>query len=111
MRQATAVLSHPWANGLNDGARIAADLRHAVEAATALFARVAEDRTARAPGAEKWSARQVIGHLIDSACNNLRRFVINQDDSVNELIIDGYDQNSWVERNRYADTPALLTSA
>jgi hypothetical protein len=64
---------------MSNGAHIAASLRGAVDEGVALFGGVSEDRTARRPDAGAWSAREVIGHLIDSACNNHRRFVINQD--------------------------------
>ncbi len=89
---------------MSSGPAIAADLRAAIDEGVALFSGAAEERTARRP-AGKWSAREVIGHLIDSACNNHRRFIINQGDG-NRLLIDGYEQNEWVARNRYAETNA-----
>jgi hypothetical protein len=89
---------------MSSGAAIAADLRSAIDEGVALFAGAHEDLTARRPSPGKWSAREVIGHLIDSACNNHRRFIINQG-NVDRLIVDGYEQNAWVERNRYAETP------
>jgi hypothetical protein len=89
---------------MSSGPAIAADLRSAIEDGVALFAGVGEDLTARRPAQGKWSAREVLGHLIDSACNNHRRFIINQGD-VDRLIVDPYEQNAWVERSRYAETP------
>jgi hypothetical protein len=41
--------------------------------------------------------------LIDSACNNHRRFVIGQSPGL--LAFDGYEQNLWVSRQRYAEEP------
>ena len=90
---------------MSHGPRIAADLRAAIDEGVALFAGASEERTARRPADGKWSAREVIGHLIDSACNNHRRFIINQDDG-DRLLVDPYEQNAWVRRNRYAETPA-----
>src|SRR5687768_18390551 len=90
---------------MSSGAAIAADLRAAVDDGVALFGGAAEERTARRPADGKWSAREVIGHLIDSACNNHRRFIVNQDDG-DRLVIDSYEQNAWVTRNRYAETAA-----
>jgi hypothetical protein len=60
-----------------------------------------------APG--KWSPKQVIGHLIDSASNNHQRFV--RANFTDDLIFPGYDQERWVELGRYADAPwtSLLT--
>jgi hypothetical protein len=69
-----------------------------------LLAEAGEARTARRPAGGGWTAREVIGHLIDSACNNHRRFVINQDSP--RLAVDPYEQDAWVTRGRYADTPA-----
>lgn len=61
----------------------------------------AASATPRAPG--KWSPREIIGHLIDSASNNHQRFVrgARQDD----LVFPGYEQDAWVALQRYADTP------
>lgn len=90
---------------MSHGPRIAADLRAAIDEGVALFAAAGEDQTARRPADGKWSAREVVGHLIDSACNNHRRFIINQGNG-ERLLIDSYEQNAWVARQRYADTPA-----
>jgi hypothetical protein len=50
-----------------------------------------------APG--HWSAKEIIGHLIDSAANNHQRFVRArwQDD----LIFAGYRQDDWVDSQDY----------
>ena len=89
---------------MTDGERIAASLRAAVDEGLALFRGISEDRAARRPSPDAWCAREVIGHLIDSACNNHRRFIINQD--ADRLIADPYEQEAWVARQRYAETPA-----
>ena len=47
---------------------------------------------------EKWSKKEIIGHLIDSATNNHHRFVQIQFE--NQLLIP-YDQNKWNESNFY----------
>ena len=46
-----------------------------------------------------WSAKEILGHLIDSAANNHQRFVRGQLDC--ELISPGYAQNEWVETERF----------
>ena len=84
--------------------RIAASLRAAIDEGAALFAGVSDAQTALRPAPGTWSAREVIGHLIDSACNNHRRFIINQE--TDRLIVDPYEQNAWVARQRYAEMPA-----
>jgi DinB family protein len=91
---------------MSEGARIAARLRAAIDEGAALFEGVSEDRTARRPASGAWCAREVIGHLIDSACNNQRRFIINQ--QAERLSVDPYEQEQWVSLSHYAETPASL---
>lgn len=56
---------------------------------------------ARQRGAEGWSAKQVLGHLIDSAANNHARFVRAQ--FTDDLLFAGYDQEQWVAAQRYEE--------
>jgi hypothetical protein len=49
----------------------------------------------------KWSAKQVIGHLIDSAVNNLGRIVRLQIEAGQSL--PGYQQMEWVDLQHYAE--------
>jgi hypothetical protein len=51
------------------------------------------------PGPSKWSKIEVLGHLVDSAQNNLRRFVCGQYEAIPPHII--YDQDFWVSANNY----------
>jgi len=60
---------------------------------------------AKQPLPDKWSAKQIIGHLIDSANNNHRRFVKAQ--YQDNLIFTGYDQEEWVEVQNYHQTDWL----
>ena len=50
-----------------------------------------------------WCARETIGHLIDSACNNHRRFVLGQAPGVERF--DGYDTDAWVGLQHHRDRP------
>jgi hypothetical protein len=52
---------------------------------------------------DKWSAKQIIGHLIDSATNNHQRFVRAQ--FTDELIFLGYQQNEWVRVEHFQEEP------
>jgi hypothetical protein len=83
---------------------IAAELRAAIDQGAALFAAAPEDATTYKPEPNGWCVREIIGHLIDSACNNHRRFIINQ--TAATLVIEPYDQNEWTSRQHYADRPA-----
>jgi hypothetical protein len=84
-------------------AQIAARLHAAVDEGLQLFASVDAARTAQPSEPGGWCAREVVGHLIDSACNNHRRFVIGQ--SSPTLIFDGYDGDGWVRVQQYARVP------
>lgn len=80
---------------------IASRLRRVVtEAATTLLS-ADEKRASASPAPGKWSAKQIIGHLIDSASNNHQRFVRSQ--FSDEMVFPGYQQESWVEAQGYAD--------
>jgi hypothetical protein len=94
---------------VSEGGRIAARLRAAIDEGATLFNGVSEEKTARRPSPGAWCAREVIGHLIDSACNNQRRFIVNQ--TAERLSIDAYDQNAWVSLSRHAETPASVLVA
>ena len=83
---------------------VAGQLRAVVDEGVRVFERVPEAATAARPAPDKWCAREIIGHLIDSACNNHRRFVINQD--AEALVMDSYAQNEWVARQRYREIAA-----
>jgi hypothetical protein len=54
---------------------------------------VSEPGVSVAP-ADAWSAKQVLGHLIDSAANNHQRFVRAQ--FTDDLVFPGYAQEEWV---------------
>ena len=47
----------------------------------------------------KWSKKEVLGHLIDSAQNNLRRFICGQYEATPPNIV--YSQDFWVIANGY----------
>lgn len=51
--------------------------------------------------ADKWSLKEIVGHLLDSASNNHQRFVRLQADAV--LAFPGYDQELWIRIQRYND--------
>jgi hypothetical protein len=74
-------------------------ITHSVEQMLAI-----PDRDAAAPCAPgKWSRKEIIGHLIDSAANNHARFVPAQ--ASDDLVFASYDQEAWVRAQRYNDRP------
>lgn len=54
---------------------------------------------ARAPG--KWTRKEILGHLIDSATNNHQRFVRVPMQA--GISLPGYQQNEWVKNQHYQD--------
>jgi hypothetical protein len=64
-----------------------------------------EQAASRRPAPEKWSAKETLGHLIDSAANNHQRFVRMQMQKHLELV--GYDGDEWVKLERYGERPWL----
>lgn len=47
---------------------------------------------------EKWSRKEILGHLIDSATNNHQRFIRAQFENSPSI---WYDQNNWVGKSNY----------
>ena len=80
-----------------------------IAAAEPLLASIPDDAAAQSPAPGKWSPKEIIGHLVDSASNNHQRFVRAawQDD----LVFPTYAQEEWVELQAYrdADWRDLLT--
>lgn len=75
------------------------DFKQTIESAAPRLTAISEDRSAEPKASEKWSARQILGHLIDSAANNHARFVLAQ--TKDDLVFPGYDQEAWVNINHY----------
>lgn len=48
---------------------------------------------------DKWSQKEVLGHLIDSANVNYNRFIMAI--SKNDLVFDSYPQDDWVQLQKY----------
>ena len=57
------------------------------------------------PRPEKWSKKEVLGHLIDSACNNQQKFVRTMQQQHLDFV--GYKQDDWVASQRYNDAKWL----
>ncbi len=66
--------------------------------------RAIDDETAGAmPAPGKWSKKEILGHLVDSASNNQQRLVRGQ--SVERLDFPPYDQTAWVRAHGYGQRP------
>jgi hypothetical protein len=64
---------------------------------------LSEEESARRPAEGAWSAKETVGHLIDSAANNHQRFVRAQ--SRDDLVFDGYEQDEWIAAQHYREAP------
>jgi hypothetical protein len=75
------------------------DFRQTISGAFAQLQKISaeESQVPRAEG--KWSPKEIIGHLIDSASNNHQRFVRAQ--FTDDLIFAGYEQEGWVRVQNY----------
>ena len=62
------------------------------------FVNISEEEWSAKISPDKWSKKEILGHLCDSALSNIRRFVITQYKE-NENIV--YDQNFWVKAQNY----------
>ena len=75
-------------------------LNRFIEKVPVLFNKMTEDMLSNKPSPEKWSKKEILGHLIDSAVNNHIRFIKIQLEPA-PYQITPYKQNDWVKLNRY----------
>jgi len=64
---------------------------------------ISEQAASLKPAPDKWSTKEILGHLIDSAANNHQRFVRLQLQP--DLTLPGYEQDGWVRLGQYQRTP------
>ncbi|MCW3117129.1 MAG: DinB family protein [Chitinophagaceae bacterium] len=74
---------------------------------TPLFQPVSEEAWQYKSQPGKWSKKEILGHLIDSAQNNIRRFIVAQ---YEERPFIKYQQDEWVAISHYQnhDTKDLI---
>ena len=65
---------------------------------TPLFQQVSEEAWIYKPQPGKWSKKEILGHLIDSAQNNIRRFIVAQYEDSPFI---KYNQDEWVAISNY----------
>lgn len=79
---------------------VARELRLAVDDASMKLRKISDGKASEPVAPGKWSPKEIIGHLIDSASNNHGRFVRAQ--LTDDLVFPGYDQERWVRVQQYA---------
>jgi DinB superfamily len=74
-------------------------LRFAIRTLPAVLSGFSEAESEQRPSLERWTRKEVLGHLIDSATNNHQRFVWGQIAAGQDF--PGYDQEQWVRIQNY----------
>ncbi len=77
----------------------AAQLLEIIDAKRPLLAALSEEIAGAKPYPEKWSYKEIIGHLIDSAANNHQRIVRMQEAA--HIGVFRYNQVHWVGAQKY----------
>src|SRR6218665_1296295 len=63
-----------------------------------LFKEINDEDFSRKPSSGKWSKKEILGHLIDSATHNHQRFIRGQFEDMPAI---GYNQNEWNKHSHY----------
>jgi hypothetical protein len=74
-------------------------LRTILDMVPAKLEGISEAESEQRPGPGKWSKKEILGHLVDSAANNHQRFVRTQAEPL--LSFPGYAQEFWVRTQQY----------
>lgn len=77
-------------------------LKNIVNEEVQRFENISEEDWSYKISPEKWSKKEILGHLCDSALSNIRRFVITQYKENDNIV---YDQNFWVKAQNYQNVP------
>jgi len=77
---------------------IADELETVVHNYYSLLHEVDDKKASIKRSASKWSCKEILGHLVDSAQNNLRRFIVAQYEANPKIT---YRQDEWVRINNY----------
>lgn len=82
-------------------ASVADELARLIGTAEPVLRSLTEAAVSSRPASDRWTIKEVIGHLIDSAANNHQRFVRAQ--GAPELIFPKYEQNDWIRCQHYGE--------
>jgi hypothetical protein len=80
---------------------IAAKLQATIDEYLPSLQALPESKMVHKPSPVKWSKKEIVGHLIDSAQNNIRRFIVAQYEESPNIV---YNQDQWVAIVHYQDT-------
>lgn len=74
-------------------------LREIIDTVKPELLKISQEAAGIKLNAKKWSKKEILGHLIDSASNNHQRFVRGAQNLADNFPT--YNQNLWVDVNRY----------
>ncbi len=77
---------------------IAFELEAVIDQHIAALQAMLKEKMAYKPSPSKWSKKEIMGHMIDSAQNNIRRFIVSQYEDTPHII---YKQDNWVAISNY----------
>lgn len=75
-------------------------IKSAVTNAAEMLQNADDKKYSNKPAENKWSKKEILGHLCDSAVNNLSRFIRAQFEP-EPFVVVPYEQDEWVKRNKY----------
>ncbi len=75
-------------------------IKYIVNECPGMMRSYSEEEFSKKPAPDKWSKKELLGHLCDSAINNLGRFVRAQFEEQPFKLVQ-YDQDNWVKMNNY----------
>lgn len=77
----------------------AENLRQTLDQVFPFLREISDEEASIKPALNKWSNKEILGHLIDSACNNQQKFVRMMAQSHLDFV--GYAQDFWVSQQHY----------
>jgi hypothetical protein len=84
-----------------DNMKLANEIIETITNNKILFENLTEKEWSAKPYNSKWSKKEILGHLIDSAVNNLRRFIVTLYQQNDKIV---YHQDEWVNLQNYQGT-------
>lgn len=81
--------------------QVAQNLNETIDFVLPLLHNITDADASVKPLPHKWSKKEIIGHLIDSACNNQQKFVRTMQQPHLDFV--GYRQDFWVALQKYND--------
>jgi hypothetical protein len=77
---------------------IASDLKNIIDQYISTLRALRDQEIKYKPSPTKWSRKEILGHMVDSAQNNIRRFIVAQYEESPKII---YNQDKWVAISHY----------